>query len=74
MYLQRVVRGTFKCTWSGCDRQCTSAHGLEAHQATHTGAKPHTGDICGKGFSDRSNMHRHVALKHGPTGVKKILS
>jgi len=50
-------------------RHCTSAHGLEAREATHTGAKPHVCDICGEGFSDRSNMRQHVARKHWPTGV-----
>jgi KRAB domain-containing zinc finger protein len=36
----------------------------------YTGDTPYKCDICGKGFSDNSNLHKHIRIHTGDTPYK----
>jgi uncharacterized Zn-finger protein len=43
---------------------------LLPHTWTHTGDKPYKCDVCGKGFSDNSNLHKHIRAHTGDKPYK----
>ena len=44
-------------------------HHLQIHVRTHTGDKPYKCDVCGKVFSQNSNLQNHIRI-HVHTGDK----
>ncbi|KAI3604052.1 c2h2 conidiation transcription factor [Moniliophthora roreri] len=49
-----------------CGKRFSRPSGLEIHMTTHTGEKPYVcpEEGCGRSFSVRSNMRRHVRIVH----------
>ncbi|KAJ7594565.1 hypothetical protein C8J56DRAFT_776159 [Mycena floridula] len=56
-----------ECTY--CGKRFSRPSGLKIHLTTHTGDKPYTcpEEGCGRAFSVRSNMRRHVRIVHQPS-------
>ncbi|RKP00165.1 hypothetical protein CXG81DRAFT_341, partial [Caulochytrium protostelioides] len=46
------------CPW--CPMQCARRHDLRRHMATHTQAQRFLCVHCGKGFTRRDVLHRHL--------------
>ncbi|KAJ7783092.1 hypothetical protein B0H16DRAFT_1297834 [Mycena metata] len=53
-----------QCTY--CNKRFNRPSGLKIHLTTHTGDKPFVcpEESCGRSFSVRSNMRRHVRIVH----------
>jgi len=51
---------------SVCDRTFSGQTALKHHMFKHTGVKPFSCHICGRGFTQKHNLHRHLHLAVRP--------
>ena len=56
----------FKC--SICGKMLKTAKSLLAHEMDHTGHRPYSCEVCGKGFSCKENLRQHKRLVHKIAG------
>ena len=67
---RRIHTGeTYRCQVEGCSYEATKKQKLKYHMVSHSPARPHQCNICGKGFSLSRGLRRHMML-HDPYAEK----
>uniref|UniRef100_A0A673C822 C2H2-type domain-containing protein n=1 Tax=Sphaeramia orbicularis TaxID=375764 RepID=A0A673C822_9TELE len=54
--------GGFLCSY--CGKALRDPHTLRAHEGLHTGERPHSCHICGKGYILATKLRRHMRSSH----------
>ncbi|XP_072378330.1 uncharacterized protein [Diabrotica undecimpunctata] len=55
-------RKTYQCSYSHCNKICSSSEKLEKHEQTHTGSSPYKCEHCKKVFSSKFKLVRHALI------------
>ena len=54
----------FKCDFPGCDKAFSHKSNLKEHEKIHSGEKSHVCEYCGKAFTTKSSLNRHIKSQH----------
>lgn len=62
----------FACTFAFCTATCPSQGILEMHMQTHRTNKPFSCDKCGKDFTRKYHLERHILYSTCDSSTKKV--
>ncbi len=58
----RTDKKRFVCKQEQCNYSCAKLGDLKKHMRTHTGETPYVCEVCGFGFTQSSNLQRHMPI------------
>ncbi|XP_023216351.1 sal-like protein 1 [Centruroides sculpturatus] len=66
-----INKPVYKCSF--CPKIFDRVFSLQRHERVHTGIKPCSCKICGRGFSEKRNLRHHVIRFHSDSNRKELL-
>jgi uncharacterized Zn-finger protein len=56
----------YTCNYSGCKKEFLRTWNLLDHLRMHTGVRPYACQFCGKSFTQKGNMRKHLLQHYQP--------
>jgi hypothetical protein len=71
-HIRRIHKGekNFACPFPGCKHTTFDKKGMDSHQVTHTGEKPHKCSECGRGLTTQGSLAIHMRTHTGERPYK----